>query len=78
MTKRNNITQEGVEESEKYAEAPNLERNYTTPIVLPEVRSRTSSSERTVNTGSTSVATTVQGSPPSLNFPLNNPDTDRH
>ena len=42
----------------------------------PEVRSRTSSSERTVNTGSTSVATTVQGSPPSLNFPLNNPDID--
>ena len=55
---------EGAEESKESTETLRSERHYTTPGASPEVRSRPSSPERTVNTSSTSAATSVQGIPP--------------
>ena len=65
---------EGVEESKEFVETPISECNYTTPRASLEVRSKASSPERTINTSSTSVATSAQGSPHSLNCSLNIPD----
>ena len=53
-------------------ETPKLECDYTKPGASPEVRSRTSSPEITMNTSHTS----AQGIPPSLNCSLTIPNTN--
>ena len=67
---------EGAEEFKESAKTPKSECCYTTPGASPEVRYRTSSPERIVNTNSTSVATSVEGSFPSLNYSLNITDSN--
>ena len=67
---------EGVEESEEFVETPRSGRNYITPGVSLEVRSRTSSPERVVNTDSASTTTSAQGISPSLNYSLDNLDAN--
>ena len=57
-------------------ETPISGHNYITLRVLLEVRSRASSLERVVNTDSASATTSMQGSPNSLNHPLDNPDAN--
>ena len=65
-----NPISEGAEEYKEFVETPKSERRYTTQGTSLEVRSRTSSHKRTVNTNSTSAVTSEQGSPP-LNCSLN-------
>ena len=67
---------EGAEESEEYAETPRSGHNYTILGVSLEVRSRASSPERVVNIDSASIATSAQGSPPPLNYSLDNLDAN--
>ena len=71
-----NPISKGAKEFEESTETPRSGRNYITPGVSPEVRSRASFFEITMNTGSTSVVTSVQGSPPSSNCSLNIPDAN--
>ena len=70
------LISEGVEESKESMETLRYIRNYTTPRVSPEVRSRASSPERAINIDSASTMNSVEESPPPLNYSLENPDAN--
>ena len=67
---------EGAEDFEEIVKTPRSGRNYITPGVSPEVRSRASSLERIVNTDSASVVTTAQEGTPPLEYSSDNLDAN--